>query len=152
MEGWWVENGIHWEISVSAWKHSQMTHNLAHTRLSCEVTPSLYSASAIESQHVFSHCYSSHNVWNEMALSLKVLVESLSCLHWCCLCVCVCVVIHKYMGILLFTSFQTLGSTPVWLPAPVVKHPGVLSWKSKVKYGAIIQCILFTEKNVYSPV
>lgn len=35
----------------------------------------------------------------------------------------------------LLISFQTLGSTLVWLPAPLVKHRGALSWKSKVQYG-----------------
>lgn len=148
MEGWWLENGIHWEISVSTSRHLQMTHNLGDTTLACEVTPSLCSVSAIGRQHVSSHCYRSQTVWNEMALSLKVLVESLSCLYWCCLCVWV--VIHKYMCILLITSFQTLGSTPVWLPAPVAKHHGVLSWKSKVQDGAIIQCIFCTETKVVS--
>lgn len=46
------------------------------------------------------------------------------------------------MSILLSISFQTLGSTHVWLPAPAVKHHGVLFWKSKVQDGVMIPCIL----------
>lgn len=58
---------------------------------------------------------------------------------------CVFIVIHIYMCILLYTSFQTLGSTHVWLPAQAVKHRGVLSWRSKVQDGIMIPRVLLTE-------
>lgn len=39
------------------------------------------------------------------------------------------------VSVRLYSSFQTLGSTRVWRPAPVAKHHGALSWKSKVGWG-----------------
>lgn len=139
IEGWRVENGIHWEISVSTLRHSQMARDLCNTTLACEVTPSRYSVSANGRRHISSHRCCSQNVWNEMAPSLKALVESLGCLYWCCVCGGGVLFINPCV-LLLIPSFQTLESTPVWLPAPVVKHHGALSWKSKVEDGAIILC------------
>lgn len=99
-----------------------------------------FSISAIGRSHVFSHCYHSQDVQNEISLPLKVLlVESLHAVCVSALSVCVC--LFYYMCILLYTSFQTPGSTRVWLPAPVVKHHGVLSWKSKVQDGVMILCV-----------
>lgn len=70
---------------------------------------------------------------------LKVLLEEqLRSVSMVLVCACVCFYIHIYMCILLYTSYQTLGFTRVWLPAPAVKHHGVLSWKSKVQHGLMI--------------
>lgn len=63
----------------------------------------------------------------------------------CVSALCACVFIfHEYTCILLFASSQTLGSTRAWLPAPAVKHHGVLSWKSKVQDVVMSTCILYT--------
>lgn len=122
-----------------------MTHNLASTRLAHEVAPSFFQCfskrkiTCIQSLLLLSECVKLNDPFTESVISgvmeLCVLI----------LLVCVFAFIHICMCILLYASFQTLGSTHVWLPAPVVKHHGVLSWKSKVQDGVMIPCILCTE-------
>lgn len=67
-----------------------------------------------------------------MSLSLIVLLmESLLLL----ILFAACFHLKISVFIPLCSSLQTLGSTHVWPPAPVAKHHGVPSWKSKVGRG-----------------
>lgn len=84
--------------------------------------------------HVFSHRCSSQNVWNGFLTESVMSGVIITCKSVLLGCVGVIVFALTYMCILLRTSSQTLGSTHAWQPAPVVKHLGVLSWKSKVQF------------------
>lgn len=50
-----------------------------------------------------------------------------------CANICVCFLLIYPCMCVFYTSFQTLASIHVWLPAPAERHPGVHSWKSKVQ-------------------
>lgn len=81
-----------------------------------------------------------------MVLSIK---SAISCIIK--LCVCVCIWFYSYtvcMCLLLCISFQTLGSTHVWPPAPAVKHHGALSCKSKVQDDTMISCCYVQKKTL----
>lgn len=137
MEGWWVENGIHWEISVSTLRHSQMNASLwSHPiALQCFHT---WKTTRIQSLLLLSECVK----WNGLfAESVSGVIRLFVLMLFVC-------------GGLLFIRTCVF----YWLPAFRLRDLHLcgyqLQWRNIVEcfLGSqrykMLQCILCTETKV----